>query len=322
MTSVFCVRAEFGTYAKRFIDGGYIAIGWLPEVDLSDITTRDEIYPLYRNAYPQDVSAIVIGQQVGQIGRFLLEIQAGDYVVTPDSNTEWLHVGTVVPDPSYFYATTEDGCPFPHRRRVDWLPERLRRADLSVPLQHTFRSSLTVFQAWEPSDFFEAIGKGDLGAVPAAEPYNAEAVVLEQVLRLDPTEFEILITHLLTALGFEAEHVGKVGDGGVDAMGELSIANLAKVKLFVQAKRYQRGSKVSANTVKQLRQSIPFGGQGAFITTADYQAAAADIAVEQGFPRIGLINGRQLVDLLVEHWQDIPSEFRGRLGLRRGLVLS
>ena len=110
------------------------------------------------------------------------------------------------------------------------------------------------------------------------------------------------------------------GDGGVDATGELNVAGLAKVKVFVQAKRYKLGSKVNANTVKQLRQAIPFGGQGAFITTADFQDAAANVALESGFPRIGLINGRQLTDLLIEHWADIPPEFRERLGLKPGLV--
>ena len=39
-----------------------------------------------------------------------------------------------------------------------------------------------------------------------------------------------------------------------------------------------------------------------------------------GYPRIRLINGRQLVDLLVEHWYDIPAEFHDRLGLKPGLV--
>jgi restriction system protein len=72
--------------------------------------------------------------------------------------------------------------------------------------------------------------------------------------------------------------------------------------------------------VRELRQAIPFGGQGAFITTADFQKNAHDIALEANFPRIGLVNGRQLVDLLVEHWAAIPPEFRERLGLRPGLV--
>ena len=39
-----------------------------------------------------------------------------------------------------------------------------------------------------------------------------------------------------------------------------------------------------------------------------------------GYPRIGLINGRQLVDLLVEHWNKIPPEFHECLGLKPGLV--
>ncbi|EQD49063.1 restriction endonuclease [mine drainage metagenome] len=106
----------------------------------------------------------------------------------------------------------------------------------------------------------------------------------------------------------------------MDATGELNVAGLAKVKVFVQAKRYKLGAKITANDVKHLRQAIPSHGQGAFITTADYQAAASDVALEPGFPRIGLINGRQLVDLLIEHWGDIPPAFQERLGLKPGLV--
>ncbi len=68
--------------------------------------------------------------------------------------------------------------------------------------------------------------------------------------------------------------------------------------------------------------AIPSGGQGAFITTADYQRKAYDVATDSGYPRIGLINGRQLVDLLVEHWKDMPEEFQSKLGLKTGLVLS
>jgi len=140
-------------------------------------------------------------------------------------------------------------------------------------------------------------------------------------MELTATEFEILISHLLTALGFEeSQHTGMPGDEGVDATGVLNVGNLAKVKVFVQAKRYNPYTKIDGRTVKQLRQSIPNGGQGAFITTSDYQVDAHNVALEPGFPRIGLVNGRQLVDLLVEHWEDIPEEFQSQLGLRPGLV--
>ena len=165
------------------------------------------------------------------------------------------------------------------------------------------------------------IGRKELAPHPTGESYDPSRAVLNQLLELNNKEFEILITHLLAALGFEgAEHTGKSGDGGVDATGELNVANLAKVKLFVQVKRYKVSTKIAAKDVKALRQSIPSGGQGAFITTADFQSAAHDVALEQGFPRIGLVNGSQLVDLLVEHWADIPEEFQNKLGLKQGLV--
>ena len=140
MANVWCVRAEFGTYAKQFVDGGYVAIGWMSNSDLSNITSRDELSPLYKTEHPDDTSNIVIGQQVGQIARFLLDIQPGDYVITPAADTEWLHYGKVVQDPSYVYAVGNDGCPYRHRRRVTWAPQRLNRGDFSVPFQNTARS--------------------------------------------------------------------------------------------------------------------------------------------------------------------------------------
>ncbi len=209
------------------------------------------------------------------------------------------------------------------RRNVKWQPEPLLRSELSVPLQNTMRSSLTVFSVSQVEEVLRLAGRE--GEIPPskAKPYDPTNAVLEQVLLLDDKEFEILVGHLLTALGFEgSEVVGKTGDGGVDATGELNVSNLAKIRIFVQAKRYKLGTKISANTVKSLRTAIPFGGQGAFITTADFQRAAFDVALENGFPRIGLINGEQLVHLLVEQWDDIPGEFQDRLSLKRGLVLA
>jgi restriction system protein len=320
MSGLWCVRADFGTYTRQFVEGGYVGIGWLPDNDLSKITTRDELYPLYRAAYPHDTSNIVVGQQVGQIARFLLEMKAGDYVITPASNTERVHFGLLVDKPSYQYVNTTDGCPYRHRRPVDWAKKVLSRSSFSVPFQNTIRSSLTVFAIAQRDEFMAAIGRGDL-VKPKAGPYDPYKAVLEQILELDDKEFEILVGHLLTALGFEgSEVVGQTGDGGVDATGELNVANLAKVKVFVQAKRYQPGARISANVVKQLRQAIPLGGQGAFVTTATFQDAAEQVAVESGFPRIGLVNGRQLVDLLTEFWAEIPAPFQERLGLKPGLV--
>lgn len=327
MPNLYCIRAESGKYAERFVNGGYAGIGWLPNDDLSAVKTREELYPLYQKESPDD-SNLVVGQQVGQIARFLLEIEPGDHVLTPDSDTEWLHVGVMQAGYSYV-PEPKDGCHYRHRRPVKWL-KRVRRADFSIPFQASIKSSLTVFAVPQRDHFFQTLAMPDgAGAGNAAKPaakataYDPQRAVLERLLELDPKEFEVLVTHLLSALGFEGtEHTGKSGDGGVDATGELNLANLAKVKLFVQVKRYKLDARIDAKTVKALRASIPANGQGAFITTADFQEKAVATATEPGFPRIGLINGGQLVDLLVEHWADIPAEFQTKLALKQGLILA
>lgn len=321
MTNVWVVRAEFGTYTRNFVNGGYAAIDYDIDETLAHAKSREDIAAIYKRCNPSVTSNVVIGQQVGQIARLLLEAKIGDYIITPALDTEYLQYGVVTDKGYWFVDTPTDGCPYRHRIGVDWAQSTLTRSSFSVPFQNTIRSSLTVFGVSQQEEFLEAIGKADPNKPKAHAAFDAYETVLERVLELDASEFEMLVGYLLTALGFEESQVtGKTGDGGVDATGILNVANLAKVKIFVQAKRYKRGSKINANVVKQLRTAIPSGGQGAFITTADFQGAAAEVANEIGFPRIGLINGKHLVDLLVEHWNDIPEEFQTKLGLRIGLI--
>ena len=325
MNNIYCVRADFGQYTDNFLEGNYVAIGWLENHNLSEVTLRDDIYTSYKEANPDESSNVVIGQQVGQIARFLLEINKDDYVITPAKDTNYIYYGVALEN-SYYYENKNQlgGCPFKHRKKMKWNKTPILRSEFSVPFQNTMRSSLTVFAVNHKRNFFETIGKKEL--VPKSE-LNLEqgyyTTVLNRILELDAKEFEILITHILSALGFEgSEHTGKVGDGGVDATGELDVSGLAKIKIFVQAKRYKLGKRINANTVKALRSNIPQGGQGAFITTAGFQKRAQEIASESGFPRIGLINGQQLVDILSEHWEAIPEDFKDKLGLKVGLVIS
>lgn len=316
------VRAGYGRFADAFVNGGYVAIGWLPKSSLEAVTERETLRHLYREQYPEDTSNIVVGQQVGQIARFLFELKPADLVLTPCPDSDFLYVGQVTKSGGYSYVPNDPACPYTHRRPVEWKAEKIKRSELSVPLQNTLRSSLTIFQVSQLEEILGHIGIGVEQRTTAGRAYDPVDTVLAQIMQLDAREFELLITSLLSAMGFEGQHTGRPGDGGVDATGELDMSNLAKIRVYVQAKRYQVGAKIKASTVKQLRQSIPFGGQGAFITTADYQADAYDVALADGFPRIGLINGRQLVDLLVQNWDRLEPEFKERLGLKPGLILA
>ncbi len=317
MTNVWVVRADHGKYADHFVKGSYVGGGWLPGDNLSEIKEKSEIEKIYLRRNPGQ-SSPVVGSYVGQTAIFLLDIQAGDYVITPRADKQWLNFCRVEGDPSYYYhPDVSDGCPFPHRRKAAWDKIPLRRSELSVPFQNTLKAAKTAFRVrHNEEEFLDKIGVSVPSSKPPPDPYK---VVLDQILELHHDAVEILVGDLLAALGFDDPEVtGKPGDGGVDVTGELDVSNLAKVKLFVQVKRY-KDKNITASDVNNLRKAIPDGGQGAFITTSDYEAKARE-AAEGVFPRIGLINGHQLVDLLTEHWEVISEEFREQLGLRPGLV--
>lgn len=39
MKNVWCVRAEFGTYTRQFVNGGYVGIGYGLTSSLANVTT-------------------------------------------------------------------------------------------------------------------------------------------------------------------------------------------------------------------------------------------------------------------------------------------
>ena len=312
MTSVWVVRSDYGKYSEHFVKGGYAAAGSLEESDLTSFSGRDAVTGIYKSANPTG-SPNKAGANAGQLATFVLDIKPNDYVVTPRPETEWVDYGQVLDGTLYYAPDACDGCPFPHRRKIEWASEPLRRWDLSIPFQKTLGAQKTVFRVSHVGEFLEKIG-----SLKLQDPHE---VILRRIRELDSSEFEELTRALLEALGFEETEVtSNPGGGGVNVIGELNVANLARVKLFVQAKRYGV-AKVSGKPVRDLRKVIPNGCQGAVITTSGFDSKAREAALEPGFAPIGLIDGHQLVDLLVEHWNAEPLlPFHDQLGLKPGIV--
>ena len=335
MTKVWVVRADTGKYTDACVNGGFTGIGWEGVGDLATAQSKAELAARYETQKDLAESKWTISTNVSTIWRFKSEIQVGDWIITPALDRNELRYGQVTGE-CYYLPDPTDGCRYPHRRSVAWEAQALDRHSLSEQFQSTLGSAVTVFRVSHINEFLRHIGKPPVAVLP--EPSNATAspkaapstlpavvrqpfeLALEEIYKLDPFDFEELVGHLLRAMGFEIEVTQKVGDGGVDFQGTLSVANAAQINITGQVKRYRPGSKIGPNPVRDLRGRIPIGGQGTFVTTSDYTANAREVAEEPGFPRVGLINGEQLVDLLTEHWRDIPDEFRTALALKPILV--
>ena len=152
MAKVWVVRADGGKYAGHFLAGGYA--GCSQSVDVGLARSREEIRLVYEQAWPE-ASSQQVGGQVGQLASFALEMREGDYVITPEANTEWLRYGRITgPCVS---AVPDDGCPYRNRRSVRWADTRIRRPDLSDSLQNTLGSLLAVFEVSQHGEFLATV---------------------------------------------------------------------------------------------------------------------------------------------------------------------
>ena len=321
MARVWLVRADGGELAEEFRADNHISIGYGIAEDLSGVTDRAEIEAAFRRANPKQKSKAVIGMIAGQIDSFLNEIQPGDHVLTPRRDSGWLMHGTVEDGPAYFAPKPRDPHHHANRRPVVWQGDDIYRYSCSTDDQATLRSRATIRLVHEDhGTFFGAIATG-MGPQQSRQITSVlseeKRAALEQVLAtFDWVEFQDLVAALLSAMGCDIRYVAPPGpDEGMDIHAISSNLLTPDVPLSVQVKRYKLGANISAKTVRDLRASIPFGGRGVFVTTANFAKAAPNVAGQSGFPQIALINGSLLVDLLQEHWvkMEMPQSFHERL---------
>lgn len=121
-----------------------------------------------------------------------------------------------------------------------------------------------------------------------------------KLMALNPYQFEELIGLLLAEMGFESIDVTQRGkDGGIDVRGTLLISDTIRIRMAVQVKRWQKN--VQSPTVQTVRGSLGAHEQGLIITTSDFSTGAKKEANEPAKTPIGLMNGKQLVGLLMEY---------------------
>ena len=129
------------------------------------------------------------------------------------------------------------------------------------------------------------------------------------LLEMPPRKFEELIRSLLEEMGFdEAETTSYSNDKGVDVRGVLRTNPLSTVKVAIQAKRWKNN--VGSGVVRELRGSLRFADaeKGLIITPSDFTPDAKAEAQSEGKTPISLINGTELVDLLIEYQVGIKQE--------------
>jgi restriction endonuclease Mrr len=130
---------------------------------------------------------------------------------------------------------------------------------------------------------------------------SVERKLLEQIGSIDPRAFEEVIESLLGALNFNGVTLTPMSnDGGIDVRGTMVVADVVRIQMAVQVKRWKKN--VSSSTVREIRGSLGTHEQGLIITTSGFSSSAREEAVRSDSSHpIFLMDGKQLVRLLVDH---------------------
>jgi restriction system protein len=124
--------------------------------------------------------------------------------------------------------------------------------------------------------------------------------LLAQLHQISAADFEELIAQLLVAIGFEDVDITPLrGDKGIDVRGTLVVGDVIRTHMAVQAKKWKKN--VQAPVVQQVRGSLGAHDQGLIITTSDFSAGAYQEAERSDAIPVALMNGKQLVELLIEN---------------------
>lgn len=303
--NVIFVRAKNGELTDTFKRNGFAAIGWI-EQPLKDFSNWDVIEAQYRHDFP-DGSPVKVGVNVGQIYRFMNEIKIGTIVITPYRDGTLL-IGQATGTP---YFRQDERCEFYLRVNVAWENERFDRRLLSIPTQNTIRSSLTIFRVIAVHEIASLaritmpFSNQEISLQSVNHSISYVEAIRQQLLTLDPTEFEIFVNCIMQSLGFEStqEH-GGVGDGGTDVEGTLNVLGFASIKLQIQVKRYESSS-ISEREIRNFRGSIKQGYQGTFITLSAFSRKAIESASNLNFQPINLIDGKQLIEVFIEQFDKV-----------------
>lgn len=139
--SLWLVRAgRHGEQEQGALDNNVVTIEWNEFNDLSKIKSREELTELYLKLNP-DSKKMKVANEVGQIWRFIQEIQKGDLVALPLKMKSGISIGKVESDYEYKEITPN----IKHIRYVKWI-KTIPRSAFDQDILYSLGAFMTVCQ--------------------------------------------------------------------------------------------------------------------------------------------------------------------------------
>lgn len=123
-------------------DDPHICIGWSKMGDLTDVSSKNDVSAKYSSIWPKAKNRTK-GQDVGQIYRFVLEANVGDYVVFGDGKIA--HIGVITSDYYYQESPQNQDNDYVNNRKVEWKKD-IPYSELSTQFKNSLGSAMSFFK--------------------------------------------------------------------------------------------------------------------------------------------------------------------------------
>nr|MDO8115167.1 restriction endonuclease [Candidatus Sigynarchaeota archaeon] len=320
--TVWGIRAgRRGEANSLFLEKNCVALGWSKIEAMSSFTTHQVMKERIKIVYP-DTKQGAIPVYAGMFHRFVFEIKEGDIIVYPSKVDGQIHLGRIAGP--YIYDPIKDSN-FPHIRDVKWIQ--------AVPRTHFTQGALYEISAWMSffliknyaEEFIAAIEESvvptpvtapedeTIGSVIESTEENTRDYIRKTLIKkLKGHPFEDFIAHLLEMMGYRTRisHLGP--DGGTDIKAyrdELGFETPIKVQVKSIDANIGRGD------VSAFSGSVAQEENGLFITLSDFSSQARDFA--NGKPKLRLIDGDELIDLILRYYDQLDPYYKGILPLKQ-----
>lgn len=321
MKNVWVSKSRKTGLTHQFFENGFISMGWPQLPDLSKIKSKSELSKIYETYYPGE-KKMEHAIHMGQIWKFVKEVQIGDLIIFPDKEKSTVHVGKIIGEYNYSHKTSI----LQQNRKVNWTNEFPRSA-FDLDLLNSFGSLLT-FARVRKDKAFERITRMIEGK--NSPPINLDTDEIFYDLEVEGTNRIIkfieqkfsghpladIINEILMAKGYVTKVSEPGPDGGVDILAAPSPLGFNDPRIVVQVK-----SSSKTEDVKVLRELggviNKFNAEFGILAIWGGLTRSAQIEADNSFFSIRYWDQVKIVNEILLNYDKFSDEMKIKLPLKQ-----
>jgi restriction system protein len=313
-----------GDADSLFLKKDKVALGWQIIGDLSLIKPNREAFKAKVTSVYPDYKPGKIYNNAGQLFRFVHEMKTGDYIVYPSRQERTINIGIIEGDYKYEPNISDK---YPHTRTVKWLKKH-PRTNFTQGALYEVGSAMAFFQIRNYADEFIVSLEGKqepkeekndptVGIVAEDIEETTKDFILKQLsTELKGHPFADFVAQLLNVIGYKTRVSPEGPDGGIDIIAHKDDLGFEPPIIKVQVK--STDGSIGDPIVSALYGKVSANEYGLLVTLGTFTNSAKNFAKSKS--NLRLIDGVELVDLIMEHYEKFDSKYKGLIPLKKVYV--